>query len=86
MEMEYMYFFPFVMVDRLSSNNVLYSRSNQFLYVNKNLLLFINIEQEFIFMNRFLCLFKVSLGQYWEKWNRKVSKIRRCPGYISDCL
>ena len=43
MEVEDVHCFSFVMVYELSDNNVLYSASNQFLYVNKNLLQFLNI-------------------------------------------
>ena len=56
MEMEYRHCFSFVMVYGLSSNKVLYSTSNQFPYVNKNLLHFLNIKQQFSFMSWFLCL------------------------------
>ena len=86
MEMEYRHCFSFVMVYGLSSNKVLYSTSNQFPYVNKNLLHFLNIKQQFSFMSWFLCLSRFSFGQYWEKWNKKTSKMRGCPGYISGCL
>ena len=51
MEMEYRHCFSFVMVYGLSSNKVLYSASDQFLYVNKNLLQFDNIKQQFPFMS-----------------------------------
>ena len=51
MEMENMHCFSFVMVYGLSSNKVLYSTSNQFPYVNKNLLHFLNIKQQFSFMS-----------------------------------
>ena len=78
--------FSFVMMYGLSSNNVLYSTSNQFLYLNKILLHFLNIKQEFSFKNWFLCLCYHALGQHWEKWNKKMSKTSGCPGYISDFL
>ena len=77
--------FSFVMMYGLSSNNVLYSTSNQFLYANKKLLYFLNIKQKFSFMNWFLCLSHIPLGQHREKWNKNISKMRECPGYISDC-
>ena len=69
MEMENMHFFSFVMdFYRLSSNKVLHSTSNQFLYVfYKNLLHFLNIKQQFSSMSWFLCLSCVLLGHYWEK-------------------
>ena len=51
LEKEDMYCVSFVMMYGLSSSNVLYSTSNQFLYVNKNLLLFLNIKKKFSFMN-----------------------------------
>ena len=70
----------------LSSNDFLYSTSNQFLYVNKKFLYFIRIKEQFSFMNWFLCLSHVSLGQHFEKWNKKMSKMRGYPGYVSDCL
>ena len=54
--------------------------------ININLLHFLNIKQQFSFMNSFLCLPHVSLGQHWEKWNKKMSKTRGCVAYISDCL
>ena len=75
--MEDMYCFSFVMVYRLSSNNLPYSTSNKFLYVNQNLLRFLNIKQQFSFMNWFLCLSHVLLNQHWEKWNKKMSKNKR---------
>ena len=37
MKMEDMHSFSFIKVYGLSSNEILYARSNQFLYVNKNL-------------------------------------------------
>ena len=75
MEMEDMHCFSFVMVYGLSSNKVLYSTSNQFLYVfYKNLLHVLNIKQQFSFMSWFLCLSRVSLGQYWEKLKKKSKK------------
>ena len=51
LEKEDMHCVSFVMMYGLSGNNVLYSTSNQFLYVNKNLLLFLNIKKKFSFMN-----------------------------------
>ena len=72
--MEDMHCFSFIMVYELSSNKVLYSTSNQFLYVNKSLLHFLNIEQQFSFVCWFLCLSRVSIGQYWKKWNKKNLK------------
>ena len=51
LEKEDMHCVSFVMMYGLSSSNVLYSTSNQFLYVNKNLLLFLNIKKQFSFMN-----------------------------------
>ena len=74
-----MHCFSFVMMYGLSSDNILYSTSNQFLYVNKTLLHFLNIKQEFSFMNWFLCLCHVSLGQHWGKWNKKMSKTSNIP-------
>ena len=74
-----MHCFSFVMMYGLSSDNILYSTRNQFLYVNKTLLHFLNIKQEFSFMNWFLCLCHVSLGQHWGKWNKKMSKTSNIP-------
>ena len=37
------------MMYELSSSNIMYSTSNQFLYVNKKLLHFLNIKQQFSF-------------------------------------
>ena len=71
--------FSFVMMYGLSSDNILYSTSNQSLYVNKTLLHFLNIKQEFSFMNWFLCLSHVSLGQHWGNWNKKMSKTSNIP-------
>ena len=54
LEMEDMHCFCFVMLYGLNSNNVMYSTSNQFLYVNKNLLHFLNIKQQLCFKNWFV--------------------------------
>ena len=51
LERKDMHCFSFVMVYGLSSNMVVQSISNQFFYVNKNLLHFLNIKQQFFFMS-----------------------------------
>ena len=57
----------FLMVYGLSNNNFLYSTSNQILYVNKNVLHFLNLKQQFSFMSWFLCLSHASMGKKCQK-------------------
>ena len=80
-----MHCFSFVMMYGLSSNNVLYSTSNWFLYVNKNLLHFLNVKQQFSFKNWFVFIPRF-IGSALGKMKQKMSKTRGCPGYINDCL